>query len=239
MVLIAMLRLSELGTSEIDHMLPARGLLYFWYDVAWQPWGFDPEDRSGFRIDYWPDEDAELRVREFPGDPTRSRTWKTSSGYEAGNIPLPEGGAFRPCRVQGEQAMSLPSCWEALRESPTGTSVLREDDRYTALVDALPAHQVPDHRLFGYPNLIQGPMELECQLASNGLYCGDASGYQDPRRQLLEPGSKDWRLLLQIDSDEDGPGWMWGDCGRLFYWIRAGDLKARDFSHSWLVLQCF
>jgi len=31
---------------------------------------------------------------------------------------------------------------------------------------------------------------------------------------------------------------MWGDLGRIYYWIRDDDLAARRFDRSWLVLQC-
>jgi hypothetical protein len=42
---------------------------------------------------------------------------------------------------------------------------------------------LPAHHLGGYPDPIQGEdMELDCQLASNGLYCGDESGYNDVGR---------------------------------------------------------
>lgn len=31
---------------------------------------------------------------------------------------------------------------------------------------------------------------------------------------------------------------MWGDVGRLYYWIRREDLAQRRFDKVWLVLQC-
>lgn len=80
-------------------------------------------------------------------------------------------------------------------------------------------------------------MELECQLASNGLYVGNSSGYDDPRRPALEPGAVDWQLLLQIDSDDD-VGMMWGDVGMLYFWVRKQDAERADFSNVWMVLQC-
>lgn len=48
-------------------------------------------------------------------------------------------------------------------------------------------------------------------------------------------------LLLQLDTDEEenGPGWMWGDAGRLFFWIKPGDLAARRFDRAQLVLECY
>ena len=82
-------------------------------------------------------------------------------------------------------------------------------------------------------------MRLECQLVTNGLYCGDATGYQDPRRASLELGASDWQLLLQIDSDEERLGWMWGDVGRVYFWIRRQDLASADFEGAWAVLQCY
>jgi uncharacterized protein YwqG len=31
---------------------------------------------------------------------------------------------------------------------------------------------------------------------------------------------------------------MWGDVGRIYYWIKHPDLIARDWELSWLILQC-
>jgi hypothetical protein len=34
-------------------------------------------------------------------------------------------------------------------------------------------------------------MELKCHLVTNGLYCGDSTGYEDPRPRELEAGKND------------------------------------------------
>jgi len=31
---------------------------------------------------------------------------------------------------------------------------------------------------------------------------------------------------------------MWGDVGRIYYWIRRNALATRDFDQTWLVFQC-
>jgi uncharacterized protein YwqG len=80
-------------------------------------------------------------------------------------------------------------------------------------------------------------MELDCQLASNGIYVGNPEGYQDPRRAELEAGAAEWKLLLQLDTDDD-TGWMWGDTGTLYYWIRESDARRGDFSNVWFSYQC-
>jgi uncharacterized protein YwqG len=81
-------------------------------------------------------------------------------------------------------------------------------------------------------------MALEAQLASNGVYVGVPEGYSSPKRMALEAGVKDWRLLLQIDSDDDAR-MMWGDSGRLYFWVREDEARRGDFSGAWMVLQCY
>lgn len=76
-------------------------------------------------------------------------------------------------------------------------------------------------------------MALECQLASNGL----AVTSKDPRVKSLEAGASNWRLLFQVDSDDE-LGLMWGDAGMLYYWVEEHRACRGDFSNVWLILQC-
>jgi len=65
-------------------------------------------------------------------------------------------------------------------------------------------------------------MELECQLISQGytLVARAPTGVED--------GAAEWRLLLQLDTDEDAQ-MCWGDSGRLYFWIREADARACGF----------
>ena len=80
-------------------------------------------------------------------------------------------------------------------------------------------------------------MELECQLVSNGIYCGDSVGYHSDEAKTLRSGASDWMLLLQIDTDDD-TAMMWGDVGTIYYWIRKQDLVEGAFDRTWMILQC-
>jgi uncharacterized protein YwqG len=114
-----------------------------------------------------------------------------------------------------------------------------EEEHYSDWWFELKAAQGTVHRMLGLPYLIQGDvMEIECQLASNGVYMGHAKAYSDPRHDHLRAGAQEWQLLLQVDSDETAE-MAWGDDGMLYYWIRRRDLRALDFSDTWLVLQCY
>jgi len=76
-------------------------------------------------------------------------------------------------------------------------------------------------------------MEEQCQQVTQGLDREGATLKTDERIS-----STDWRLLLQVDTDNDA-GMMWGDTGMLYFWIREQDARARDFSKVWMILQCY
>jgi hypothetical protein len=52
------------------------------------------------------------------------------------------------------------------------------------------ADEPPRHRAFGWPEPVQNAMQLECQLASNGIYVGGPEGYRDPRVRDLKAGAQ-------------------------------------------------
>ncbi len=211
--LIAQLDLAELARHDSDKALPSDGLLLFFYDAASQQgWGFDPDDRGSSAVVHVPADEV--------------------AGERPPPAPIPVEGVFPPIALTPSVELTFVP-WESATVKSFGMS---QDDWY-AYAEALPESNGTRHRLLGHPDPIQGDMQLECQLASNGLYCGDPSGYKDPRAARLRPGAVEWRLLLQVDT-EDQVNMMWGDVGRIYYWIRDEDLAARRWDRSWLVLQC-
>jgi uncharacterized protein YwqG len=201
--------------------LPPSGLLSFFYDLEKQPWGFDPEDMLGFRVCFTP------------------------SGVSLHSMPVPRRSfALEQCFIYFRSGLSLPHYGSRAYEQFDKTAHLTEEEveayfEYCSEVERLGRPNLGDgnHRLLGYSANIQGDMQLEATLVTNGLYCGNASGYKDPRREVLESGADDWILLLQLDSD-DTAGLMWGDVGTLYYWIRKQDLAACRFDRVWMALQC-
>ena len=63
-----------------------------------------------------------------------------------------------------------------------------------------------------------GEEEGQHQMLGYPLYIQD---------EEMEPG---YELLLQIDCDDDVM-FSWGDCGRLFFWIKPEDLTAKRFDN--------
>lgn len=217
---IAQVNLAETAAYEPEGLLPRDGLLSFFYDAVTQrAWGFDPADRGASAVIYTPASEATSR-REPPAD-------------------LPEEGVFEAMGLRpGAELTFAP--WESFDVECLGMS----PDEGFAYAEQGFAHPEPVddkdhviHRLLGHPDPVQGDMQVTCQLVTNGLYCGDSTGHLDPRARDLRGGAAAWRLLLQVDSQEEA-GMMWGDVGRLYYWIRHADLLARDSDLSWLILQC-
>ena len=207
---LACLDLATLRASLPVPWLPPSGRLLFFYDAEKQPWGFDPKDRGSFVVIH--------------------------AGDDAAPIAAPPGAALPRRNVALGVIETYPS-WER----PEVASLQLTDAEAEMLIDArLAAYgEAPHHQVWGFPDPIQGDeMELECQLVSHGLYCGDSSGYLSREAASLKAGATDWRLLLQIDTDED-LGVVWGDGGMLYFWIREEDARAGRFDHAWAVLQCY
>ncbi|MHC4202579.1 MAG: YwqG family protein, partial [Planctomycetota bacterium] len=210
--------LGEVPTSAASEMVPGKGLLYFFYDSAQSTWGLGPKDKDGWQVIYCDEAPAERAITEYPND-------------------IPDRARFTEMFVRCEAASSIPDVGEIVAADQSIAD--EQAEKMFDIFGEYEQRRIPIHQLLGHPAEIQGwDMRLMCQLASHGLYCGNSSGYNDPRAKELEPGAAEWRLLLQIDSDDD-VGMVWGDSGRLYFWIHKDDLKNRKFERTWMVLECY
>ncbi len=215
---LGQLDLAELHALACLPGWPADGRLSFFYDCRNQPMGFDPAERGSCRVIYCAGSEP-AEVMEPPAD-------------------VPEDARFpeRPIRFAPEWL--LPPSLKAGRLRWCDP---RNDD-YTDLRQQLISggddENSPIHRCGGHPQEFQDDMRLQCQLVTNGLWWGLPSGRNDRRPALLAPGAADWQLVLQIDSDRE-LGWMWGGCGRLYFWARWSEIAEADFTGAWVVLPCY
>ena len=210
---VAQLDLAAVTRHDGEGVLPGVGLLSFFYDATTQEaWGFDPADRGSWD------------VRHLPAGQQLLRTPAPDDLAADGRLI---GVAFRP------RAELCSPPYESRVVELLGMSEAELD----AYGDLLEPGDEAIHRALGHPDPVQGEMQLECQLASNGVFVGGPEGYRDPRVLDLGAGADDWRLLLQVDSD-DATDMMWGDAGRIYFWIRDQDLRAGRFEDCWVILQC-
>jgi len=213
---VAQVDLADVSGFSCCEPLPRAGLLSFFYDPEQEAWGFDPGDRGGWLVHFEPEPGRLRPAGALDSDPRAPFAPCSSSPVEVPTMPPPDSLAVAEIGLSGAELEGYYDAIQSWNEE---------------------AGDAPDHRLLGHPAAIQGEMQLQCQLTSNGLYCGDPSGYEDPRAASLRAGSREWRLLFQLDSD-DHAGMMWGDCGRLYFWLTEDALRRRAFDECWTVLQC-
>jgi uncharacterized protein YwqG len=218
--LIGQLNCDEVNIASGCDVLPAGVLLAFFFEAVEQSgWGFDPADDQHWRV---------VRI----------------NAAAAGPAQVPDGAvSFSSRAVVLRRVLTVPN----VREPPVhamwvadraGVNAVYKDLRLLSaeLDQEFSAGDRPGHRVFGWPDLMQNPMQLDCQLASHGIYIGGLDGRHGPRVEDLRSGAADWMLLLQIDTDRD-LGWSWGDAGTIYYWIRRQDLAAGEFGRTWMMLQ--
>jgi len=221
---LARIDLEELSSvlSESDrHGLPATGQLHLMADPLGEAWGFDPADAGSFV--------ATLVVE----DRQAIVDYQTPTGIEVDGYPIE---LEVPVRFVSPVAELVPDDPEA---EGMGRLLGNAVDDYREVRDQIDTElfgKNPRHRLFGRPDTVQGPMELECQLVSNGVYLGTSEAYKTPQASQLTPGASDWVLLAQLEYDDD-LGWMWEDLGRIYWWLRRQDAAAGRPDRCWGILQ--
>lgn len=208
---LSFLALIDLSEITLDGLPETPRLLNFFYDAERQrAWGYRARHAGGWRV---------LATDIDDG-------WLTPPPSGAQRFGVRELAALRTLTIPG---------WE---EDVLDDLSKEEQDRFDALTDAWrEATGGPDHQMGGWPNLIQAPLWEPAQLASNGLDIGHSYGYSGKQAAALRDGIGKWRLLLQLDSDDELT-WMWGDFGRLYFVITEDDLRLGEFARTWMVLQC-
>ena len=209
---LAQIDLNALPNAATNMGLPETGVLWFFYTQDQDTWGGDPKDRLKWRVLYSPQTRMTFNERWAPDD--------LKKGYAVMPLRFLEIETFPDLEVIRAAGLDCP------------------DDQLELYIDYLSPDPDTRHIIGGYCDAIQDPdMPLLCQLASNGIPCYTPA-QNSPEAQALSGGAMDWRLLLQLGS-EDKAKMMWGDGGRLYFWIREDDLRAARFDTVWMIAQCY
>lgn len=265
---LAQINLADLPRAALDDPLPKRGRLLFFYYAEEQPWGYKPEDCGSWRVLFCAIDNEHLtrhigperlgaNWRSEPEPVTFVPTLFLPSGMTLGSA-LPGGLEWEETaryEIGGGAALVESAPVEPDPDDPLGTlrmAIL--DEYYDAWADELNGAEDAgvDHRLLGHPREDQNAMPPEFAQLIAERPDQEFPNPHRPGQMVRIPGQRadawpawarellgqtragDWRLLLQLDSDV----WMWGDCGKLYFWIPRADLAACRFDRVWLQLQC-
>jgi uncharacterized protein YwqG len=216
MSFVGQIRLQETHAIPGGEALPATGLLSFFYDASQQTYGSDPKDRAGFSVLYFPEAAQASVVHQ--------------TAYPAA---LPEAARFQSAADAFHPIATYVQDLQA--EFPDRQISPQDQQHFESALNSLPPPppHISHHQVLGHPDTIQDDMRQQCQFATNGL----ADPSSDPvKARTLAASANDWRLLLQVDSDQRF-GINWGSAGMLYFWIRQQDLAGGNFNNCWVVLQ--
>ncbi|QYR55293.1 YwqG family protein [Fusobacterium hwasookii] len=220
---LAQINLEEVNSFDKDKLLPSTGMLYFFYELETEEWGYHPESKGCAKVFYFEDT-SNFELIDFPKD--------MEDYYK-----IPE------FKVTFKSNISLPSYENFYL-------LLKEDDAFKkhdiSFNDFIPLYDeifIPDNnytKLLGYPEVIQNPMEEECEAVTRGFDMGGVESYPKQYQKVIRSASKDWILLFQMDTIETSDyELMFGDSGHIYFWIKKEDLANKNFENIWLILQCY
>jgi uncharacterized protein YwqG len=213
---LAQINCEDVKKYDKDNLLPSKGMLYFFYDLATMTWGFDPKDKGSARVYYFNGDKTELSRIEFPDD--------LEDDYK-----LPE------IAMHFSTKKDVP-CYEEFNEIYSFDDWDKYDD---VRVENGFEETESMGKLLGYADIIQDSMLLECERVTNGVYCGGGTDIEPEKLKLFQQNCSQWQLLFQLGTIElDGYELMFGDCGRIYFYIKKDDLKRCNFENCWLILQC-
>lgn len=212
MTFLAQIDLEETAKEVQYDWLPPKGILLFFYDTIEKSWGFDPKHRHCWKVIYCsqPNVFADIPIN------LNKKHQLNESFIKATRVEIfPEFDDID---------------FDALDFSD------EEVDVYIEISSE--SEEIPLHQFGGFSSPVQnGMMNLQAQLVSNGIYLGGGEVSESEEVAKLESGADDWKLLFQFDSDKE-LGAMWGDAGRIYFWVQAEKAKKGEFDNCWLFLQC-
>ena len=217
------INLAHIKPYDREGLLPAIGMLYFFYECESMKWGFDAEDKGAARVFYC---DTTVAIDLAPRD--------NPDGI-AEEYVIPE------IALEFQSASSYPACeeFEVYHELETDYA------EYDEVLQRLGINTDEDrdcHKMLGYADVIQNEMLTEAERVSRGLSCGDPESYQNTPKDTeadIATHARDWMLLCQISTIAKGDfEYMFGDCGMLYFYIKKDDLAAMNFENVHFSVQC-
>ncbi|MDF1738719.1 MAG: YwqG family protein [Verrucomicrobiales bacterium] len=162
--------------------------------------GFDFASQNGYEVRFYPEIDTDEANLET------DFTFLPHPGNETGDMVLLPGEVECGLKFSRMDHLATPSDYRFKRYFPSEFfDQFPGLDRYEAMDAAYESQETFGHQIGGYASFTQ----------------------TDPRSYAAP--DKDWKLLLQIDSDNESKI-MWGDVGIANFFITPGDLAKRDFS---------
>jgi hypothetical protein len=208
------LRCADLAAHAEHTLLPRDGMLWFFLGGTWNDYHACVVHRR---------ELGALHTLPMPVEERRAPRFSSA------------------CGVRVELVLTLPDVWTrefeslGIRDEVDPETWLSERERFVSWEEAWAVEQGLEdlsasgrrHQIGGHAAPVQRDVRPEFFLAEQGQrWTRNEALWSEAERE-----SDSWRLLLQVDSDED-LDFRWGDCGVLYFGMRADDLRAERFERA-------
>jgi hypothetical protein len=230
---VAQFALAELARFPGASELPREGVLSFFYD---------PFPESGFLVHPV----VVLHLPSAEGLARRTPPATTEGSVPPRTIEIDEETMFPGVESPFYESLvseePLVAFYESLREASQGGSGPVKDplpglENAVWQLNAATDQDRPTHRLLGHASSIQGDPYLDIEVAcSRGGWDSWEEG--SPEALRIRARARRWRLLLQIDAQDDGELLLNQDGGFFYFWIPEDALARRDWSQVRGALQC-
>lgn len=231
LALLVVLDLEEVSRFVVDLEIPTHGYLNFFYDPEEQVWGYEPDHKRAWRVLY-ADSASAVEIAPPTDAPSFPEIWLVAEqDLSLPDWAEPDARALFPADAPPRRALFGRRTDKQGRARREAYGDFEHDWRTRKQSD------YTGHQIGGWPALQQGPIWRECDLVSQGYPLGTSEQCRVAEQADVPDTQADWRLLLQVESDDDA-GWMWGDLGALFFTVRSSEPAARKFDHGWMILQC-
>lgn len=207
LMFLAQIRCADLPKIDANPSLPDRGFYYFFYGV--DNINGAAEDPDSWKVFYYDIADNQLeRAEQAPAD---------------NEFPS------HLCRLEFSTEFTTYLEYMIMADIEIIHGESDFFDELAFLKQRLRDEEVFDedaHRMLGHPDYIQGDNRASLEFIRKGLK--KYPKYGSWKDKSLHKGAVDWIPLLQLSSDpnDKSTGWMWGDCGSLFFWIYKKYLAA-------------
>jgi uncharacterized protein YwqG len=218
--LIAQINLAELNGILSESPLPDRGMLYFFVDLRCQAWAPFSEGDNCSKVSYSDIDPKQLIRLENP--------------------PEAEGFPIQACKLSFDAEFTfcsnlIPLCKFSFEKQ--GKDFFSYVTELQMALSGNSDRALPRYRMLGHADILQDDPRGWLQSRWEGLARYPA--YNDPERLNVDTRAKDWVPLLQLDSPRNKPpGWMWGDMGMIYFYIRKQDLRERRFDQTRFHFEC-
>jgi uncharacterized protein YwqG len=212
---LAQFNLEEIKPFDEDNLLPEKGILYFFYDVEEQPWGFEKEDKECFKVLYFEGDHSILSRTPYPEE--------TEDYYPLNSFQV----EFNHLLSFSEEPVGL----DLDEDESENYLEFRDESMHVEDDDGDEEETIPIHYLLGHPFNIQNDVFEEI------VYYGHEEKYEWDSEKVGSE-SKKMVLLFQMDTDDDLEV-MWGDSGIIYFCIDHDDLKNKRFERTKFILQCY